>query len=197
MKDERVWATIQYLEDLETNQDLEEELWHISRDTGMLLNLMLRHGSAKRVLEIGTSSGYSGLFLADAMRSNGGKLITCELSPFKIALARETFERAGLSDYVEILEGDAISTLDTIDGSFDLVFIDGIKTEYVFYLSSIWPKVRDGGLVIADNMLSHQGSLGIEAYKGLLDIMEDAVTVTIPVGSGTEVTCKMASPITE
>jgi caffeoyl-CoA O-methyltransferase len=195
VNDKVVWQTIEYLEELEEQGDLQEELWHISRDTGVFLNLLLRHSRATRVLEIGTSSGYSGLFFADAMRANGGKLITCEMSEFKIALAKESFERAGLSAFVEIVEGDAISTLDTIEGPFDLVFIDGIKHEYVLYLSSVWPKVREGGLVIADNMLSHQGWLGIEAYRGLLRMMDDASTVTVPIGSGTEITCKMEHPL--
>lgn len=186
-----VWETIQYLEDLEANEDLPEGLWHISRDTGVLLNILLRHSCAKRVLEVGTSSGYSGLFIADAMRATGGKLITCEQSSFKIALAKRSFERAGLSEYVEVIEGDAIHTLDSLEGPFDCVFIDGLKAEYVFYLTSIWSKVRKGGLVLADNMLSHQDALGIEAYRQLLRMMDDASTVTVPVGSGTEFTCKM------
>ena len=157
----------------------------------MMFNLLLRHSDARRVLEIGTSSGYFGLFLADAMRANDGKLMTCELSDFKIALAKQSFERAGLSEYVEIIEGDAVKTLETVEGPFDFVFIDGLKTEYVFYLTTIWPQVRDGGLVVADNMVSHQDAFAIKAYRGLLNLMEDAVTVMIPVGSGIEFTFKI------
>lgn len=190
MQDPTVWRVIEQLEELERNEDLPEELWHISRDTGMWMNLMLRHSGATRILEIGTSSGYSGLFLADAARSNGGKLITCENSPYKIELAKASFETAGLLGYVQLLEGDALQLVESVEGPFDFVFIDAIKEEYLFYLSMVWNKVRPGGLIVADNMISHEGILGISAYRGMIDLMEDASTITLPVGSGIEVTCK-------
>ncbi|UOF89099.1 O-methyltransferase [Fodinisporobacter ferrooxydans] len=192
MKDERVWSVLQKLEELEKNPNLEEGLWHISKETGLLLNIVLRHSGAKRILEIGTSSGYSTLFLADAARENGGKVTTCELSPFKIQLAKQSFDEAGLSDYIELLEGNALETIERLDGPWDFVFIDAMKDEYIFYLSMLWPKMRKGGLIVADNMLSHEGVLGIEAYKVTVDILEDGSSVTVPIGSGDQFTCKIS-----
>jgi caffeoyl-CoA O-methyltransferase len=191
MQDPTIWRVIEQLEELEQSEDLPEGLWHISRDTGMWMNLMLRHSGATRILEIGTSSGYSGLFLADAAKSNGGQLTTCEYSPYKIELAKTSFENAGLMEYVQLLEGDALQSVESLEGPFDFVFIDAIKEEYLFYLSMVWNKVRPGGLIVADNMLSHQGIIGISAYQGMIGLMEDASTVTLPIGSGVEMTTKI------
>lgn len=191
MKDNCVWSVIQELEQMSARDDLEEGLWQIPRDTGLLFNILLRHSGARRILEIGTSSGYSGLFLADAARANGGKLITCEQSAYKIQLARESFSKAGLSDYVELLEGDALTTVESLEGPFDFVFIDAIKEEYPFYLNMVWPKLRVGGLVVADNMISHKGLMLTEIYQGLISFMDDASTVTVPIGTGDEFTCKL------
>jgi caffeoyl-CoA O-methyltransferase len=191
VNDPRVWAVVEALERMEETEELEEGLWHIPRETGMLFNIILRHSRAQNILEIGTSSGYSTLFLADAARANGGKVTTCEYSPFKLQLAKQQFEAAGLSDYITVVEGDALTTVEPLDGPFDFVFIDAIKEEYMFYLSMVWPKLRPGGLVVADNMLSHDGVFGIDAYRGILTLMDDASTVTVPIGSGDEFTCKM------
>jgi caffeoyl-CoA O-methyltransferase len=192
MKDERIWQRLRELVELEQQPDLEEGLWHIDDQTGLLFNMVLRHSGAKRILEVGTSSGYSTLFLADAARANGGKVTTLEFSPFKVKLARETFEQAGVAEYVELIEGNALEKLEELEGPWDFVFLDGMKDEYIFYFSSLWPKVRPGGLVVADNMISHQGVLGIEAYKFTVDVVEDASSVTVPIGSGDHFTCKLA-----
>lgn len=191
MKDERVWQVLAELEELEKRDDLEEGLWRITKEVGLLFNMILRHSGAKNILEVGTSSGYSTLFLADAARANGGKVVTCELSPFKIKLAKEMFAKAGLEGHIELREGNALETVEQLEGPWDFVFLDGMKDEYVFYLSSIWPKLRPGGLVIADNMISHKGVLGIEAYKFTVDMLEDASSVTVPIGSGDLFTCKV------
>lgn len=192
MKDERVWKVLRELEALAEREDeLEEGLWQVPPETGLLFNLILRHSGAKRILEVGTSSGYSTLFLADAARANGGKVVTCEFSPFKIQLAKETFAKAGLTDYIELVEGNALEKLEELEGPWDFVFLDGMKDEYMFYLSAIWPQVRPGGLVVADNMVSHKGVLGIEAYKFTVDLMDDASSVEVPIGSGDLFTCKL------
>ncbi|KEO84269.1 O-methyltransferase [Tumebacillus flagellatus] len=191
MRDERILQTLKDLEELENQPDLEEGLWRISFETGMLFNVLLRHSGAKRILEVGTSSGYSTLFLAEAARANGGKVTTCEMSEFKIKLARETFEKAGLTEYIELVEGNALEKIDELEGPWDFVFLDGMKDEYTFYLASLWPKMRPGGLVVADNMLSHDGYIGIEAYKFTVDLLDDAANVLVPVGSGDLFTCKL------
>lgn len=193
MTDPRILQVLTELEEMEKDPNLEEELWHIPRETGILFNLILRHSNATRILEIGTSSGYSGLFLADAARANGGKLTTCEYSAFKANLARETFAKAGLSEYVELIEGDALQTIEPLEGPFDFVFIDAVKDEYMFYLSMVWPKVRVGGLVVADNMLSHKELLCMHVYRGIIELMDDAVSITVPIGSGDEFTYKLES----
>jgi len=190
MKDERILQVLKELEELEGSPDLEEELWRIPFETGQLFNLILRHSGAKRILEVGTSSGYSTLFLADAARANGGRVYTCELSPFKVNLARSVFEKAGVSEHVEVVQGNALETIESLEGPWDFVFLDGQKDEYMFYLASLWPKLRKGALVVADNTLSHEGVLGIEAYKFTVDLLDDASSVNVPIGSGDLFTLK-------
>ena len=98
MKDERVWKVLRELEELEKrDDDWKKDCGRNHRRRGCC-NMILRHSGAKRILEVGTSSGYSTLFLADAARANGGKVVTCELTPFKIQLAKETFAKAGLRE---------------------------------------------------------------------------------------------------
>lgn len=193
MRDEQVWQTLRELEELEQREDLQEGLWRISEETGLLFNLILRHSGATRILEIGTSSGYSTLFLADAARANGGKVVTCEMSEYKIGLAKETFAKAGLAEHIELIEGNALEKVDELEGSWDFIFLDGMKDEYIFYFSELWPKLRPGGLIVADNMISHEGYLGIEAYKFTVDCFEDAASVTVPIGSGDRFTVKLAA----
>ncbi|MGZ4165029.1 MAG: O-methyltransferase [Tumebacillaceae bacterium] len=190
MRDELIANALKELEELENSPDLEEGLWRITYDTGMLFNWILRHSGAKRILEVGTSSGYSTLFLAEAARANGGKVVTCEMSPFKIKLARETFEKAGLAEHIELVEGNALEKVEELEGPWDFVFLDGMKDEYMFYLAAVWPKLRPGALVVADNMLSHKGIMGIEAYKFTVDMLDDAASVTVPIGSGDHFTLK-------
>ncbi|MBL0388536.1 class I SAM-dependent methyltransferase [Tumebacillus sp. ITR2] len=197
MRDERILQTLKELEDLENQPDLEEGLWRISFETGMLFNVLLRHSGATRILEIGTSSGYSTLFLAEAARANGGKVTTCEMSEFKIKLARDVFAKAGLAEHIELMEGNALEKIEELEGPWDFVFLDGMKDEYAFYLASLWPKVRPGGLVVADNMLSHKGYMGIEAYKFTVDLLDDATSVTVPIGSGDHFTCKLEEQVEE
>ena len=126
----------------------------ISEEAGRCLYLLLRSGGAKRVLEFGTSFGISTLYLAAALRDNGGgKVVTCEFLPSKAEAARKNLEEAGLIDLVEIRVGDALETLkDGVGGTIDALLLDGAKQLYHPILKLVEPWLRPGTLIAADNM---------------------------------------------
>ncbi|WP_085640788.1 MULTISPECIES: O-methyltransferase [unclassified Pseudomonas] len=131
-----------------------KDLWlPVSRDTGKLLYMLARSTKAKAIVEFGTSFGLSTLHLAAALRDNGGGvLIGSEFEPSKIALARHHFEEGGVSDLVEIREGDALVTLASkLPGSVDLLLLDGAKALYGDVLGLVEKHLRPGALVVADN----------------------------------------------
>src|SRR5262245_51550084 len=124
-------------------------------DTGRLLWILIRHAHAQRILEIGTSNAYSTIWLADAARATGGRVTTLEVSPEKVKLARGNLERAGLADRVEIVQGRAAETLARLPGPYDFVFLDADRSSYATYLELAVPRLVTGGLLVADNVVSH------------------------------------------
>lgn len=125
----------------------------VSRETGRLLYMLARSSGARHIVEFGTSFGISTLHLAAALRDNGGgRLITCEFEPGKVARARGNLELGGLLDLVEIRHGDALQTLRSgLPKSIDLLLLDGAKALYPEVLALVEPHLRVGALVIADN----------------------------------------------
>ena len=119
---------------------------NITRDTGEFLAVLVRATGARRVLEIGTSNGYSTLWLADAARAIGGKVTTIEQSEYKIGLAAKNFARSGLTAFIELTHDDAGQVLRrTADGAFDFVFLDSERSEYVGWWPDLKRVLRAGG----------------------------------------------------
>jgi predicted O-methyltransferase YrrM len=117
---------------------------------------LVRATLARRVLEIGTSNGYSTLWLANAARAIGGSVTTVELADYKIGLAAANFARAGLARYISIVHDDAGRVLErSADGSFDLVFLDSERPEYPGWWPNLRRVLRPGGLLVVDNATSH------------------------------------------
>jgi len=125
----------------------------VSRETGALLYMLARSCRAKTIVEFGTSFGLSTLHLAAALRDNGGgRLITTEFEPSKVARAQASFEAAGVADLIEIRQGDALQTLATdLPDSIDLVLLDGAKALYPEILALLESRLRPGALIVADN----------------------------------------------
>jgi predicted O-methyltransferase YrrM len=125
----------------------------VSPATGKLLYLLARTSGARTVIEFGTSFGLSTLYLAAALRDNGGgRVISAELEPSKAATARENFRAAGLADLIEVREGDALTTLAAdLPERVDLLLLDGAKGLYPKILDKIEPRLREGAIVVADN----------------------------------------------
>ncbi|MER9441180.1 class I SAM-dependent methyltransferase [Mesorhizobium sp. M0340] len=131
-----------------------KDLWlPVSRETGTLLYMLARGSSARTIVEFGTSFGISTLHLAAALRDNGGgRLITSEFEPSKVARARNNLTAGGLIDLVEIREGDAVQTLSVdLPETIDLLLLDGAKALYPEILSLVESRLRPGAFVVADN----------------------------------------------
>jgi predicted O-methyltransferase YrrM len=125
----------------------------VSRETGLLLYMLARNSRARSIVEFGTSFGISTLYLAAALRDNGGgRVITTEFEPSKIARARENLTAGGVMDLVDIREGDALQTLRTgLPDTIDLLLLDGAKALYPEILGLVESRLRPGALVVADN----------------------------------------------
>ena len=124
----------------------------VSQTDGRLLRQLAETAGAKHIVEIGTSTGYSGLWFAMALRKTGGKLVTHEIDPERAKMAQGHFEKAGVKDLVAIVEGDAHETVKEIKEPIDILFLDADKEGYIDYLNKLLPLVRPGGLILAHNM---------------------------------------------
>jgi predicted O-methyltransferase YrrM len=125
---------------------------NVSTADGRLLRQLTEAVGAKRVVELGTSTGESGLWFAMALRKTGGHLYTHDIDPGRIAVARENFKRAGVEEIITIVEGDAHETAPKNTEPIDVLFIDAEKPGYDAYLKELLPLVRPGGLILAHNM---------------------------------------------
>ena len=147
-------TTSQTLSELEKTQ---KQFWNIPRVTGGLINMFIKMMNVQNALEIGTSNGYSGLWIAKALKETGGKLTTIEFYEKRQSIAIENFIKCGVIDIVRPLQGDAIETILSFapDEKFDFVFIDANKRQYVEYFKLIKPHLTPKALIVADNITSH------------------------------------------
>jgi predicted O-methyltransferase YrrM len=127
---------------------------NVSETDGRLLRLLTETTDAKLVVEIGTSTGESGLWFALALRKTNGRLITHDIDAGRAKIAAENFQRAGVDGRITIVAGDAHQTVTKIEGPIDILFLDADKDAYLDYLDKLVPKLRPGGLLIAHNMVS-------------------------------------------
>jgi predicted O-methyltransferase YrrM len=116
------------------------------------LRVLVEATGAKNVVEIGTSNGYSGIWICLGLMATGGRLTTHEISPARAQLARENFERAGVSGMVTLVEGNAHAEVTKLKGPIDILFLDADKTGYIDYMEKLLPLVKAGGLILAHNM---------------------------------------------
>jgi predicted O-methyltransferase YrrM len=151
--------------------------------TAELLGVLIRATGARRVLELGTSSGYSTLWLADAVEATGGQVLSVDLDAARIELARANLSAAGLSELVELRCQDAADALGgTEDGAWEFVFLDAERPAYPGYLRDLVRTLAPGGVLAVDNVISHEHEL-VE-FTSLIEA-EPALTQTVvPVGAG-------------
>ena len=131
-----------------------KEYTNIAPENGQFLSILIRSIRAQNVLEIGTSNGYSAIYLAAALKETGGKLITLEFDPARAAEAEAHLQEVGLNDIVDVRIGNALDEIPKCDAIFDLVFLDAEKNEYRRYLELALPNIRPGGLIVADDTVT-------------------------------------------
>lgn len=158
-------------------------MFNITRDTGEFLGVLVRATAARRVLEIGTSNGYSTIWLAEAARALEGSVTTVELDDHKITLASDNFARSGLSPYITQVHEDAGRFLDRSEkGAYDLIFLDSERSEYTGWWHKLRRALRPGGLLIVDNATSHVEEMA--PFVALVTTDRDFAGCLIPVGKG-------------
>jgi predicted O-methyltransferase YrrM len=159
------------------------KMLNITRDTGQFLAVLIRATLARRVLEIGTSNGYSTLWLAGAAREIGGSVTTVELSDYKVGLASENFDRSGLEAYISLVHDDAGRVLErSADSAYDFIFLDSERPEYPGWWPNVRRVLRPGGLLVVDNATSHPGEMA--PFVALVEADTSFTTSLVPVGNG-------------
>jgi caffeoyl-CoA O-methyltransferase len=138
--------------DAETREKTTAPQMMVGRIEGGFLAALVRLTGAKRILELGTFTGYSSISMASALPSDG-RIITCDVDPDATAIARRYMDESGHGDKIEIKLGPGLETIATLEGPFDIVFIDADKPNYEAYYEAVLPILADNGLVIADNVL--------------------------------------------
>jgi predicted O-methyltransferase YrrM len=175
-------------------QRRDEFLLPIGREVGWFLHSLILAKRPARVLELGTSYGYSTLFLADAVTQVGGTLTTMELADYKQAAARTMIDKAGISAVVDFRLGDAVALINADAGPFDLVLLDIWKDLYVPCLRAFYPKLADEGIIAADNMIEPEMLRGeVRKYRAAVGALPDIRTTLLPIGSGIELSVKWSS----
>lgn len=159
---------------------------NIDRESGRFLGMLVHAMNAQHVLEIGSSNGVSTIWLALGARLTGGQITGTELIEDRAAEANANLAAAGLAAHALVRSGPARETLSTLLGPFDLVFIDAEKDDYSAHFEATFDLVRSGGVILADNVISHDCS----AYQAMLRERDDVATVTLPIERGIEFTTK-------
>jgi predicted O-methyltransferase YrrM len=165
---------------------LDRELLSVGPQTGQLINILARSLAAPRILELGTSYGYSGIWLAEAARASGGHVTTMELQDYKSAYARDMASRAGLEQHIEFKVGDAVDMIAGLPSGIDFVLVDLWKDLYTPCLEAFYPKLNPGAIIVADNML-RPGGPDLERYSAAIRSKPGITSVLLPVGTGLEV----------
>ncbi len=196
MLDDRVRAVLARLEE-EDQREREAGLPAAQRSrqvtpaTGGFLFTVVAPQTAAEVLEIGGSRGYSTIWLAAAARILGGSVVSLEGDPAKTEAWQTNIEEAGLSEWADLVDGDAFETLKTVEDIYDVVFIDAEKADYEALFGLARSKVEPGALVIADNVISHEE---LHAYSAARQGDPTLVSVTVPLDRGLELSTVLSEP---
>ena len=190
MLDDRVRKVLARLEDEDADErarNVPRELRarQVARTTGQFLFSFVAPQTDCEVLELGGSRGYSTIWLAAGVRNLGGRVLSLEHDPAKLEAWRVNVDEAGLSDWAELVPGDAFETLLAVDDVFDVVFLDAEKELYELLFEQARTKLEPGAVVIADNVLSHEDVLG--AYSRARQADPTLESVTVPLDRGLEI----------
>jgi predicted O-methyltransferase YrrM len=171
------------IENDQRETDRKRKMLNLEPETAALLHILVRVTHRQSILEIGTSNGYSTIWLAHAMRSGtNGRLVSIERNPAKLEMARHNLQRAGLLNSVTLLEGEASEAVAMLEGPFDCVFFDADRISAPRQLDILMAKLQTDVLLLADNVLSHPEE--ISDYLSVVSGLADFSSVTVPVGKG-------------
>jgi len=177
----------------------EDQMLAITKETGEFYNILLKAIKAKRILEVGTSVGYSTLWFVDAIQENQGKIITIEQSPSKISKATINFQKAGVENQIEIKKGEAKQVLKQIANDikvksseqFDFAFLDADKELNIEYFDLILPMIKVGGIIATDNILYPERFRPLmKKYVEHIKTKSNVQTVSLDLGNGEQITIK-------
>ena len=163
----------------------DEMLLPVGPQTGQLIHILVTSLKAPNILEIGTSYGYSGIWLGDAARASGGRVTTLELQDYKSAYAKEMATKAGVADYIDFKVGDAVALINELPLRFDFILLDLWKDMYVPCLEAFYPKLNPGAIIVADNMI-FPGGEDVARYGRAVRAKPGMASVLLPVGAGLE-----------
>jgi predicted O-methyltransferase YrrM len=163
----------------------------VGTEVGAFLHALVIGREARAVLELGTSYGYSTLFLADAARECGAKVVSIDVDPAKQAYAGQMLARAGLREQVEFRCGDAVALLAEDRGPWDVVLLDIWKDMYVSCFEAVYPALAEEAIIVSDNMIYPEGARdAVRAYRAAVNAKPDLQTALLPLGSGIEVSAR-------
>ena len=161
----------------------------VSEEDGRFLRMMVASSGARRALEIGGASGYSAIWMGMGLRDTGGRLVTIEYDPVRAKELTANIRRAGLSDIVQVMSGDAFQVIPSLTGTFDFVFLDAWKKDYKRFFDLVYPRLDKGGLFVAHNVVNKRSEMG-----DFLDVIEKHpslwTTIVSPSGEGMSVSLK-------
>jgi predicted O-methyltransferase YrrM len=161
----------------------------VSEEDGRFLRMMVASTGAKRALEIGGASGYSAIWIGMGLRDTGGRLVTIEYDPERAKELTTNIRRAGLSDIVHVMSGDAFQVIPSLTGTFDFVFLDAWKKDYRRFFDLVYPRLDKGGVFVAHNVVNKRSEMG-----DFLDVIEKHpalwTTIVSPSGEGMSVSLK-------
>ena len=161
----------------------------VSEEDGRFLRLMIASSGATRALEIGGASGYSAIWMGLALRETGGTLVTIEYDPTRARELAGNISRAGLSDIVHVVSGDAFEQIPRLPGTFDFVFLDAWKRDYKRFFDLVYPRLDKGGLFVAHNVVNKRTEMG-----DFLDAVQRNptlwTTIVSPSGEGMSISLK-------
>ena len=174
-------TTQEILKELEKTQ---HDFWNISRVTAEFMYNFIVDGNIKSVIEVGTSNGYSGIWLGKALKKTGGKLTTIEFYDKRIVLAKSNFEICGVSDIIEIKQGDAATVLEHLPENYktDFAFVDANKRQYIDFFHLIDPHLITGGYIACDNVISHAPK--VQTFLEDIDKNPNYENVVLPLPAG-------------
>ena len=161
----------------------------VSEEDGRFLRVLIAASGAKRALEIGGASGYSAIWMGLALRETGGTLVTIEYDPTRARELAGNISRAGLSDIVHVISGDAFEQIPRLPGTFDFVFLDAWKRDYKRFFDLVYPRLDKGGLFVAHNVVNKRTEMG-----DFLDAVQRNptlwTTIVSPSGEGMSISLK-------